>query len=503
VIALIGASFALCHAPAVVYPLLHGANDVVGARAPAETELFALTLAHMVIPRPEHRLERLAIRGRAYDVSSPLPRGEGFTASIGSVATVGLAIALVVLLATGLGAAASVRRRRIAAAGAAALVAFLIGTTGGGSTLIAYELSAQVRAWNRLSLVIAFAALLTIALGLTALGDRLRARGRPRWILGVLAAVVGVVGILDQTAPTDAPNYAAIGAAWRADEDFVSAMQARFPADTKVVQLPYMSYPEHGPVNGLADYDLFKGYLHSEDLRWSYGAIRGRPADWLAQHELLAPERLATAAAAAGFGAVYLDRAGYADGGAAAAAALETLTGPGNSAFSADRRLQFFDLRPAAERLADLTGRSERAQLKAALLRPVRLGFGAGFAKVISGETGFRWAGSDARLTLDNPRGRLSARFVAQLFGGAATPSAVTITLPGGARRSFSVTDQGLPVSLPMAVEPGAATVRVQTDGPPAPNPAGVDRDLRLRIAGARIELPVLQRARYAAAATP
>ena len=503
VTAVVLASFALCHSPAIVYPLIHGANDTVGARAPAESELFALSLAHMVIPRPEHRIERLAVRGRAYDVSSPLPRGEGFSSAIGTVATVGLAIALVVLLTTGLGAAASVRRRRIAAAGAAALVAFVVGTMGGGSTLIAYELTAQVRAWNRLSLVIAFTALLTIALVLTGLGERWRARGRPRWLLGVLAAVVGVVGILDQTSPTDAPAYAALGAAWRADDAFVAAIERRLPADADVVQLPYMSYPENGPISAMADYDQFKGYLHSHDLRWSYGAVRGRAGDWMAQHRLLAPERLATAAAAAGFGGLYLDRAGYADGGAAAAAALEQLAGPGNSSVSASGRLQFFDLRPAAERLADLTGRSERARLRTALLRPVRLGFGTGFAKVIRGETGFRWAGGDARLTLDNPRGPRSVRFVAQLFGGAATPSAVTITLPDGRRRRVSVSDQGAPVDVPFVARPGAATLRLQTDGPAAPNSPGVVRDLRLRIADARLEYPALRQAQYVAAASP
>ena len=504
VAAIVAASFALCHSPAIIHPLLEGANENVGARAASESELYALTLTHMVIPRPNHRVEALAAHGRGYASSTPLPVGEGFSPALGTVATLGFALALITLLATGLGAGArSLRRTRTAAAGAVALAAFLIGTVGGGSALIAYELSPQVRAWNRLSLVVGFAALLAVALALTALGERLRARGRPAWALGVLAAIVGVVGILDQTSPADAPNYPAVAAAWNADEQFVSALQERLPAGARVVQLPYMSYPENGPLRGIPDYDLLKGYLHSEDLRWSYGAVRGRPADWLAQHQALAPERLAAAAAAAGFGAVYLDRAGYADGGAAAAAALERVAGPGHSGTSADGRLQFFDLRDAGARLADLTGRSERARLSAALLRPVALGFGDGFAKVIRGESGFRWAGPDARLTLDNPRGGRSARFVAQLFGGTAAPSAVTLTLPDGARRTFAVTDQGLPVSVPLAVGPGETTLRLQTDGPAAPNPPGVTRDLRLRVVEPRLEYPALQRDAYVAAASP
>ena len=504
VVAIVAATFALCHLPAIVHPILNGPNDNVATRTVGESEAYGLRLAHMVIPRPEHRIERLAARGRAYETSSALPAGEGFTASLGGVATVGLAIALVVLLATGLGAArAAVRRARIAAAGATALVAFLIGTTGGLSVLIAFELSPQVRAWNRLSLVIAFAALLTVALALTALGDRLRARGRPPWLLGVLALAVGAVGILDQTSPADAPDHAAVGAAWRSDEAFVAAMQARLPADTDVVQLPYMSYPEHGSVHGMSDYDPLKPYLHSEDLRWTYGAVRGRASDWMAAHRLLAPERLATAAAAAGFGAVYLDRAGYLDGGVAAAAALEKVAGPGNASAVTNRRLQFFDLRDAAERIADNTGRSERARIAAALLHPATFAFGSGFAKQIKGEEAFRWAGPDARLRLDNPRGGRTVHFVAQLVGGAATPSAVTITLPDGRRHRLTVTDQGAPVDLPMALEPGQATLRLQTDGPAAPDAGGVVRDLRLRIVDPRLEHPPLRNPRYLAAAAP
>ena len=504
VTALVAATFLLCHAPAIIHPLLEGANENVAARTATESEIYGLKLAEMLLPHPRHRIGRLANRGRVYAANSALPRGEGYASALGSVGTVGLAVALVVLLAIGLGSAtASLRRRRIAVAGAVALVAMLIGTTGGGGALIAFELSPQVRAWNRLSLVIAFASLLTVALVLTALGDRWRARGRPVWALGVLAALVGAVGIFDQTSPADAPDYPAIAAAWRGDAAFVARMQQRLPANSDVLQLPYMSYPEHGPLHGISDYDPLKGYLHSDRLRWTYGAVRGRPTDWLARHQGLAPDRLAAAAAAAGFGAVYLDRAGYTDGGAATAAALEKVAGPGRTGFSADRRLQFFDLGAARARLAAHTSRAERAHLAEALLKPVRLGHGSGFAKVIGGEVGFRWAGPDARLTLDNPLGPRTVRFVAQLFGGAATPSTVTLTLPDASRRRFAVSDKGVAVNVPVALEPGASTLRVQTDGPAAANPAGVVRDLRLRIVDPRIEHPALQQPSHVAAASP
>lgn len=509
VTALVAASFALSHAPALIHSLVNGPNDAVATRQPGESESFGLKLADMVIPRNTHRVEFMARQGAEYYAKTPL-RSEGFNPSLGSVATLGLAGALLVLLVTGLsGAGVSVRRSRVAIAGAVALMSFLIGTVGGGSALIAFELTPQLRAWNRLGLFIAFAALLAVALLLTAFGDRLRARGRPAWVLGVVAAVVGTLGILDQTSPTDAPDHAAIASAWKVDADFGDVVQARFPEGTKVLQLPYMSYPENGPLHGLDDYDLFKGYVQTEGLHWTYGAIRGRPSDWLASRHGLPPEQLAATAAASGFSAVYVDRAGYADGGAAVAAALDKLAGPGSSSLSADGRLQIFDLRPAAARLAAATTATQRRRLSGALLYPVVLGFGEGFSYQEAGPDGaaFRWAGPDARLTFDNPgAGTRTLHFRAQLFGGSGAPSTVTLTLPGGGRRTVTTTDAGTTVRFPLRLKEGDSTLRLQTDGAPAPNPPGNERDLRLRVVDAQIEYAPLapaRLARYAAAATP
>ena len=344
---------------------------------------------------------------------------------------------------------------------------------------------------------------------LTAFADRLRARGRAAGIVAtVVAALVGVGGIFDQTSSADAPDYAAVEAAWKIDDDFAAGMQQRFPAGTKVLQLPYMSYPENGSVVGVGDYDLFKGYVHTKGLRWTYGAVRGRATDWMAQHPALAPEQLAAASATAGFGAVYLDRAGYADGGAGVATALGALAGPGTTAQSANGRLQFFDLRPAAARLAQRTTPAERAQVSDALVYPVALGFGDGFSYQ-ENDAGipYRWAGTDARLTLDNPlRGARTVRFHARLFGGAATPSAITFTLPDGTRRTLHVDDKGRTVGFPMRLEHGDSTLRLQTDGPAAPHPPNNVRDLRLRVVEQRIDYAPLEPrrlTRYVADATP
>ncbi|MGH2943508.1 MAG: hypothetical protein ACRDLN_12125, partial [Solirubrobacteraceae bacterium] len=88
VTALVAASFALCHAPAIVYPLVSGPNEDVAERQPGESELFGLKLANMVIPRPGHRVGAMARRGEEYAARTPL-RSEGFEPALGTVATLG------------------------------------------------------------------------------------------------------------------------------------------------------------------------------------------------------------------------------------------------------------------------------------------------------------------------------------------------------------------------------------------------------------------------------
>lgn len=484
VTAAVCASFALSHAPALVNIVENGPNDRVGQRHPRESEMLGLKLTQMVIPRAEHRLRLMAVRGQLYDGSTP-QRAEGFSPSLGVVATAGLAGALVALLITGLASeTASLRRRRIAAAGATALTCFLIGTAGGGSALIAYELSPQIRAWNRISIVIAFAALLAVALALTALQERLRTRGRPAWVFALAVAAIGVFGVLDQTSPRDAPDYKTIASVWSSDEAFVRTMEARLPPATNVLQLPYMSYPENGALLGMADYDLLKGYVHSTRLRWSYGATKGRPADWQDDTQQLATGDLATAAMAAGFGAVYLDRFGYADGGAAASASLTKLVGADRTGLSADGRLQFFDLRDAAARLKATTTPAQRGAIRDALLSPLAVDYADGFSYQEADASGaFSWAGVDAQMTVADPLDRpRRGRFIALLFGGGPAPSTVTITLPSGRRETVTTTDKGTPLDIAIDVPPGGGAVRLHTEGAAAPHPPDNVRDLRLRV---------------------
>jgi len=108
---------------------------------------------------------------------------------------------------------------------------------------------------------------------------------RRRWLTAALAPAGCVLlvgaGLLDQVPPVQPPRFQADVVTWKSDQSYVDQIQARVAANTMVFQLPYQSFPESAGVLKLVGSDPLRPYLHSSDLRWSYGGIKGRAlADW-------------------------------------------------------------------------------------------------------------------------------------------------------------------------------------------------------------------------------
>jgi hypothetical protein len=351
--AIVLAAVGLNELPTVIYTAEHGKDTAVAQRLPAETETYGLSLANLVLPIEDHRIPALAKLTAKYKATAVAPAGEGESEwdNLGIVATLGL---------FGLALAACVRclslrgTRRKGEEGEdedlrpvhAALVAgmaFLIGTIGGLATLFAYIVTPQLRAPNRISIFIGYFALFGVAVGLDRL--RLRWRGRRQWRAGfavVLVAVL-VLGTLDQTSPKMAPDYSAEIAQYRRDGAFVREIEAEVPKNAEIYEIPYAPYPAIAAIGHASGYDEMIGYVHSEHLRWSAGAIVGRPADWEAAASTLPASRMLEEVSAVGFSGVWVDT--FALGGESAKA-LPVLRGLLGVAplVSSDGRLYFFDM---------------------------------------------------------------------------------------------------------------------------------------------------------------
>jgi hypothetical protein len=361
-------------APTLAYQHHHGRNPEGIKRQPFESEYYSLRLTQLILPLSTHRLEPFARTRETYDAwsaSTGIPSTEAAIAALGTVGSLGF---LGLLVATLAGAIGSDRRPPllVRSAGTAAVLAFVVATIGGFSSFIGLVYP-QLRAWNRFSIFIAFFALLAVGVALDRAGSWLARRrtGRPLFA-GVLAAVL-VLGVLDQTNATYVPAYGETRGQYRSDRIFVRMIERRLPRDGAVFQLPYAPFPESvpPPPGRTVVYDMLRPYLHSRDLRWSFGAMQGRPEDWAAQLADMPLAEVLPIVSAVGFDALYLDRFGYPDDASAdtAVGELVRLIGRRPQA-SSDGRLLFFDLRRYNERLRGRLSIEDLERLRAQVLPP-------------------------------------------------------------------------------------------------------------------------------------
>jgi hypothetical protein len=472
-------------APTFVYHARHGSNPAVASRTASESELLGLKLTDLLLPSEHHRLAPLASVGDRYRTTTPLP-AEG-DQSLGTVASIGLVALVFSLLAAAIRGSDRRGPGRFGNVAVAAFAAVLLGTTGGVATLFGYLVAPQLHAWNRISIFIVFFSLLGVGLVL----DRVRARARRRG-LGARLAFVSlllatlVLGVLDQTSRSFAPDFAGIAEAYGSDAAFVAEIERRLGEGAIVYQLPYLTFPEAPgaaagrgrPSADLHDYDHMRGYLHSASLRWAYGGMRGRPADWGYALVGLRPVPMLDALVASGVDGLWIDRSGYDDSGRA----LESeLAGALRQAplVSPDQGLSFFDLRVYRRRAAARYSPSELAALAAATLGRIHVEWRGFWDTERQGGRLWRWSKAQrSSIVFVNPSSAARlVRLTATFATGTAAYSPVEIKPPTGSPTRVWTSSRGTTVERTFRAEPGrqvltltADTVRVRTvPGDPRP----------------------------------
>ena len=442
-----------------------GSNSEIVDRGLRNIEYYSLKLSDLVLPVAGHRIDAFAdLRDESLEL---VLRGEGAEA-IGLVGLVGLGILAIVA------AVRLVRGRAGHRHGALALVAgaaFAMGTVGGGATVVGVFGFTFLRAWDRISVVIAFCALVAVGIGLDRLRSRIGRRGA-----AVLVGAVLMIGVLDTNPGFPFVDFDHTAGAWASDRLVVEQAEELFGAGAQVFQLPVIPFPEHPPVHGMIDYDHLRGYLHSDTLGWSYGGIKGRASDW--QHRLtgLPPDEMATALAGAGFDAIWVDRLGFGPELSETEAALGQ-----PDLVSPDGRIAIHDLRPLADELLVAPGSAEVARAAAALLEPVNVLLGEGFhgPEFDAGRT-FSWAPEQAEIRLRNPMDEVRTvqlRFVAA--SAVEGPWVLVVHAPRGAI-THEMPSSGLAIDVVIEVSPGETVLRLRTD---APRLETTDpRDIRFRV---------------------
>lgn len=329
--------------PKFYFQKTNGVNKEIAARKPVESEIYGLRITQLILPVTGHRLPFLAEIKERYNEDKEA--NETDYASIGLLSAVGFIILLVAL----------VRRRKsgedetlklVESLSILNIAALLLATTGGFSAIIAYNFSPQIRAYNRISVYIAFFSITALIVYIDRFHRRLSLSATGRPISFTVIGLLLILGVLDQTTNAFVPKYQITKKRFAEQAKFVGEIESRLPEQSMIFQLPYVPYPESPPVARMTDYDhLASGYLHSKTLRWSYGGIRGRRSDlWQKQTTSKPVNEFIQIITIAGFKGVMIDRRGYEDNGENIEKEIEEVT-KNKPLVSADKRYVFYDLR--------------------------------------------------------------------------------------------------------------------------------------------------------------
>lgn len=471
-LAVIGAVAFAAHLPTWIYNLSHGSNQAVASLRNAEqSERFGLKIPRLIFPVEGHRLKPLADLTRRIDERGPtdasgkrvlaqLQEGTsqalGLAGAIGFVWLIWLALSRTFLEPRGIG-----RDPYVQAAGFGALATTLLGLAGGASLVIAYSVTPLVRSWSRLSILISFFALVAVAKLLEAGIARLRARGVGSFaVAGILLLFTGLA-VAEQTNSRMVPAYDELASAWSSQKALASVAAARLPKDSFVVQIPYAPFPE-------TEYREAAPFLHTNDLRWTFGAMSGRPEDWTASFAGMPTGLLVNSAAASGASGFYVDRASY--GGAGPKIKKEVDSMLGRPIVEAPD-VALYDLRGYAAALTRRLGARTVADVRYRVLHPVRVEPGSELSALqvsaTAGPTNRISYGPSATVDLINPLP--GPREVDLTIALSATNSVknFAIEMPDGRRLRFEA-DPDASGSGRVTLRPGRNKLRITALGKPA-----------------------------------
>jgi phosphoglycerol transferase len=270
---------------------------------------FGLYLPDMILPKFHLYEPWEQWAGKNYHWKIPVPiQGESQTAYIGIVALVGLAI----LIFWGLARASAGKLPNQPALFWFAVVVFGFAVVGGVNYLLGAFGFQLLRASNRYSLFLAAIGLFYLAIFLT------KWNLRPVFLAGICALILPL-GIYDQIPkiPEWQKNLRdQASARFLMDREFFPEMERRLPEGAMVFQFPVHPFPEMGPVHEMGDYEHFRPYLHTKDLRFSYGTVKGRRgSEWQAALLGKSPEDIRAELVEKGFRHVLINRRAYGDRG--------------------------------------------------------------------------------------------------------------------------------------------------------------------------------------------
>lgn len=287
--------------PYILHNINSGDKVSVVKRDLTESEVYGLKITQLILPVTGHRISYLENKKDLYEQRAPLVNENG-TATLGVIGSIGFLISLAYIYI-------GKNDKLIKNIGLFNLAAILLASIGGFSTIVAFLLTDMIRSYNRISVFISFFSIIVIVHLLDKIYKKFNFNNK--MICGLSIIIIGI-GIYDQTSSRFIPKYDEISLQYNKDKDFINEIEENVEPESKILQLPYIPYPEEPSLFKMGYYDMLKPYLHSNKLYWSYGSMKGKENDlWLKETSKKSPEELVEYISTKGFNGIFIDSYGY------------------------------------------------------------------------------------------------------------------------------------------------------------------------------------------------
>ena len=294
----------LVYIPEIIYKLKVGTNLEGPKRSPFEAEYYGLRITELIIPKNLFVLFKEISKNIQESILDYRIIPTERTEYLGIIGILGLLYLLWLLVKDTKKNELNTLLKILNISG------ILFGVTSGFGSLFAIFISPQIRGYGRISVFIAYFCILAVCSKL----NEYDLKKSKKKIFYIILTVAFWFSIWEQI-PLGI-NYKISNEKYLAEyvnnEKFINYIESKMGNQGKIFQLPYVKFPETPPLNKLTDYELLKGYLHSDKLKWSYGGYKGRKTDlWNREISSYPIEEMLEKISIAGFNGVYLDRRAY------------------------------------------------------------------------------------------------------------------------------------------------------------------------------------------------
>jgi phosphoglycerol transferase len=457
--------------PILFFQRSMGANVEAVQRGLGELRYYSLDITKMFLPIRDHRLS--FVRDWVNSLDDSLRAGE-YAEPLGLL----LALSLLVMLVSYVFQTKS--KNRIALLAPLAQVElFFIGmaTVGGGGYFLGVLGFTQIRVWSRITIVLAFPALVFLFQLAEPVVNRLK-KVRTRYLILIFLTAFQ---ILDATPSSLASNYSQISQKWNRDERIANVIQNSISPQARIFQLPIVKFPESPPTFQQADYEHLRMYLHLPSAYFSYGGIKGRQSQW--QNRLSSdPKTLFTQLALVGFDALWIDSRGFEANPSSFALFAEKEIGPSlisteNSPFA------LYDIRNFSASLKKLMSLEDQEEIRRQLLTPVFYSPSGGMSSLeTDGQTSWFWSSSSGLLNIHN---HSSTDTHIEITGSIDALNFGNLTISDPCKLEIKISEQAKSFRCDFVVPQNGAQLTFMSDN------LGTDdkdpRDLRFRVVDLKI----------------